>query len=175
MKRYLVLLALLSTLTACVSPDSKVTSYRDNFSGATDMLVDNELPSPTQPREVVWLDAYRILKGAKHVYYLQTRYLATAEVGFVDIEPGQSLTIVADGETLKFYSASGSMNNRELVRGMKFAEEKALFEVTRDQLQKIAKAKKVKVQIKGAKGLIERDFGPKNYDDFRAFVTRFAL
>ena len=121
------------------------------------------------------LDAYRILKGAKHVYYLQTRYLATAEVGFVDIEPGQSLTIVADGETIKFYSASGSMNNRELVRGMKFAEEKALFEVTRDQLQKIAKAKKVKVQIKGAKGLIERDFGPKNYDDFRAFVTRFAL
>lgn len=175
MKRYLLGLALLSTLTACVTPETRVTSYQDSFSGSTDMLVDNELPSPSQPREVVWLDAYRILKGAQRAYYLQVRYLATAEVGFVDIEPGQSLTILADGETIKFYSASGSMNSRELIRGMKFAEEKALYEANREQLQKIAKAKKVKVQIKGAKGLIEREFGPKNYDDFRAFVTRFAL
>jgi len=175
MKRLFILLALLSTLTACVTPATKVSSYRDDFSGATDMLVDNELPSPSRPREVVWLDAYRVMKGAQRIYYLQVRYLATAEVGFVDIEPGQSLTITADGETIKLYSASGSMNSRELVRGKKFAEEKALFEVKQEQLQKIARAKKVKVQIKGVKGLIEREFGPKNYDDFRAFVTRFAL
>lgn len=175
MKRHLVWLVALSMLTGCIRPQSRVTTYHSEVTGTTDMLVDNELPSPPLPREVIWLDAYRLYRGANRVYYFQVRYLATAEVGFIEIEPGQSLTIIADGETIKLSSASGSLNERSLIRGGAYASEKALYEVTREQLITIAKAKKVVVQVKGAKGLVEREFGQRNYDDFRAFVTRFAL
>jgi hypothetical protein len=175
MKRYLAWLAALSVLTGCIRPETRVTSYRSDVGGDVDMLVDNELPSPPQPREVIWLDAYRMYRGTSRVYYFQVRYLATAEVGFIEIEPGQSLTIIADGETIKLSSTSGSLNERNLIRGGAFASEKALYEVSREQLITIAKAKKVVVQVKGSKGLVEREFGQRNYDDFRAFVTRFAL
>ncbi len=175
MTRYFVLLTLLGLLAGCTAPQTRVTSYYDQFGGQTDMLADNELPSPLQPREVIWLNAYRVFKGTQPMYYLEVRYLATAEVGWLEIEPGQSLTLTADGQPFKFVSASGSANTRELVRKKSFAQETALYEITKDQLIKIAKANQIKVQVKGNKGLVERDFGPKNYADFRAFVTRYAL
>jgi hypothetical protein len=173
--RHFVFLAILGALTACTTPQSKVTTHYDEFSGSTDMLADNELPSPAQPREVVWLDAYRLARDGKRVYYFEARYLATAEVGWLEIEPGVSLIVTADGQTFRFVSASGSLNSRDLVRKKTFAAEKALYEVSKEQLFKIAQAKQVKVQIKGVQGLVEREFGPKNLQDFRAFVTRFVM
>ena len=175
MTRYFLGLTLLGLLAGCAAPQNRVTSYHDNLGGQTDMLVDNELPSPPQPREVIWLNAYRVLKGSQRIYYFEVRYLATAEVGWLEIEPGQSLTLTGDGQPFKFVSASGSANTRELARKKAFAQETALFEVTKDQLLKLAKASQIKVQVKGTKGLVERDFGPKNTADFRAFVTRYAL
>jgi len=175
MTRHFVLLALLGLLAGCSAPQTRVTSYYDSSGGQTDMLADNELPSPPQPREVIWLNAYRVFKGSQRIYYFEVRYLATAEVGWLEIEPGQSLTVTGDGQPFKFVSASGSANTRELARKKAFAQETALFEVTKDQLIKLAKANQIKVQVKGNKGLVEREFGPKNYADFRAFVTRYAL
>jgi hypothetical protein len=173
--RHFVFLATLSVLTACNTPQTKVTTYYDEFSGSTDMLADNELPSPAQPREVVWLDAFRLVRDGKRVYYFEARYLATAEVGWLEIEPGVSLIVTADGQTFRFVTASGSLNSRELVRKKSFAAEKALYEVSKEQLFKIAQAKQVKVQIKGTKGLVERDFGPRNLQDFRSFVSRYVM
>jgi len=168
-------LTLLGLLAGCSAPQTRVTSYYDNLGGQTDVLADNELPSPPQPREVIWLNAYRVFKGSQRIYYFDVRYLATAEVGWLEIEPGQSLTITGDGQPFKFVSASGSANTQEMIRKNTFAQETALFEVTKDQLVKLAKANQIKVQVKGNKGLVEREFGPKNYADFRAFVGRYAL
>ena len=99
-------------------------------------------------------------------------YMARHEVGFLEIPPGQMLKITADGQTMQF-DGNGSANLRrpfkkELVR------ENAIFPVTKSHLQRIAAAKEVKVEIKGNKGLVQREFAKDNTDRFRKFVSRYA-
>src|SRR5262249_44499038 len=155
---------------------SDVTTHYDEFTGErTDLLSDNVLETEGPPREVIWLNASRVFKkgGKTAVYYLETSYMAKTETGWLDINPGQSLIITADGETIKFTSASGSLNLRKKIDRGAFVRETAIYEATRDQLQKIGAAKQVKVEIKGNNGLVERQFAPVNFERFRAFVARY--
>jgi hypothetical protein len=167
---------MLALLAGCAT-QNEVTSYYDNFSGRTDLMSGNVLEAPGQPREVIWLNASRIFKGANRaVYYLEATYVATEEVGWLDVGPGQSLTLAVDGQALKFTSASGSLNMRKPFKkeGTRFVRETVIYEATADQLRKIAGAKEVKVQFKGANGLVERAFAAENFERFRTFVSRFA-
>ena len=109
-------------------------------------------------------------------YYIDVTYVAPKDVGYLEVPPGQTLTVVADGETIKL-EGNGSFNRRRAYRQDKqeFVSEKALYDVTKAQLQKLANAKKVKVQIKGNGGIVDRDFVPENFEQLRAFVTRSAL
>ena len=129
-----------------------------------------------QPREVIWLNSFRDSKDGKPVYYLEVQYVAPADVGYLEIPPGETLTLLVDGQPMKLES-SGSLNRRREFSREKteFVREGAIYPVSKLNLQKIAAAQKVKVQIKGNKGLIERDFRPENFERIRAFVTRAAL
>jgi uncharacterized beta-barrel protein YwiB (DUF1934 family) len=108
----------------------------------------------------------------KSSYYLEVTYLATTEVGYLDIPFGQTLTLILDGQPMPIVG-SGSLNMRKTVKD-NLVREVALYEVTRAQLQKIASAKRVQVKIRGNNGLIEREFGPSNYEKFRLFVVTYA-
>lgn len=173
--------AVLVFLAGCATePPPPVTTYYDNTSGMrTDLLSENYLTSSAQPREVVQLNAARVFKDLKNVrseYYLEVNYLAKAEVGYLDIPPGSSLTLVLDGQPQKF-SGLGSLNSRKTMKRQEvdFVSEVALYPISKEHLQKIGLAKNVKVLIQGDKGLIEREFSPENYEKFRNFVTRYAL
>jgi hypothetical protein len=125
---------------------------------------------------VIWLNASRVFKkNGKAVYYLEASYMAKTETGWLEISPGQSLTITADNEKLKFISGSGSLNTRKKVEKGAFVRETAIYEATRDQLQKMGAAKAIKVELKGNNGLVERQFAPANFERFRAFVARYAI
>ena len=173
MRKILIAYAALLLAIGCVTRAPEVGTHYDPMGNRTDIMSDNLLDTPGPPREMVWLNASRIWRGyEKSVYYLEVEYMARNEVGFLDIPPGQMLKITADGQTMQF-SGNGSANLRrpfkkELVR------ENAIFPVTKRDLQKIAAAKQVKVEIKGNKGLIQREFVKDNSDRFRKFVSLYA-
>ncbi len=171
-KNILMACAALCLIAGCTTPRADVTTYTDDTGLRTDLLANNRLDAPGKPREVVFLDASRVFKSRnKAIYYLEVKYTATKEVGYLDIPFGQTLTLILDGTPMPI-TGSGSLNMRR-TKG-DFAEEMALYEVTKAQLQKIASAKKVQVRIKGNNGLIEREFGAKNYERFRLFVITYA-
>lgn len=160
-------------LAGCASPAPDVSTYYDQMTGQRTDLMENELEAPGQAREVVALNAYRIQERGKPQLYLQASYLAMKERGYLEIPPGNTLTIIADGKPFVF-DGSGSMNMRDTYK-RDFVRESALYPVTKAELQKIASSRDVKVQIKGNNGLIERDFKPVNFERFRKFVSYYAL
>ena len=157
----------------CATKPPEVSTYVDPVGNRTDLLSDNLLEAPGAPRELVWLNASRIWKNYNEsAYYLEVNYMAKSEVGYLEIPPGEMLTIIADGKPLKF-DGSGSLNSRKPFR-KELVRENAIFPASRIALQKIANAQQVKVQIKGKNGLIERDFAKENIDRFRKFVLSYA-
>ena len=174
MKRYLFQFVALLFVAGCATTTPEVSTYIDPVMGnRTDLLSDNELKTPGQPRELVWLNASRMFKSDfESQYYLEVSYMARKEVGYLDILPGETLTIVADGKSMKF-DGSGSLNTRKPYK-KELVRENAIFPTTKTALQRIASAKEVKVLIKGKNGLIEREFAQDNFDRFRKFVSSFA-
>ncbi len=173
MKKYFVRFAVLLFVAGCAMQAPEVSTHYDPIGNRTDLMSENLLDTPGPPREMVWLNASRIWKGFdKSSYYLEVEYMARNEVGFLEIPPGEALTIIADGEAMKF-AGDGSMNLRKPYK-KELVRENAIFHVDKKALQKIAAAKQVKVQIKGNKGLIEREFAKENTERFRKFVSTYA-
>jgi hypothetical protein len=173
-KNLLVSVAAACLMAGCARTLPPVGTYTDLSGLRTDLLEGNRLPSPVNPpREIVWLNASRIYKTpSDSVYYLEVEYMAKVEAGLLDIPYGETLTLVLDGKPMKFTGA-GSMNLRkESSEGI--VRERALYQVNREDLQKIASAKKVEVQIKGTKGLVVREFDEENHKRFRLFVITYA-
>jgi hypothetical protein len=153
----------------------EVTTYVDPLTNQrTELLSENELPTPGggQPREILWLNASRMpVNRAKHQTFLEVMYAVNSEAGPLDIYPGRTLTIIADGNELKF-SGLGSMNSRKEKGGILY--ETALYEAQPSDIQTIANASKVTVLVQGKSLLIERDFGPENFERFKQFAARIA-
>ncbi len=174
MKANLMLSGLLALVAGCLSPTPDVTSHYDEVSGLrTDLMGENLLETPGEPRELVWLNASRVFKSYdKANYYLEVNYMAKQEVGYLEIPPGETLTLIVDGESMKF-DGIGSQKMRKPYK-KELVRENAVYPCTNIQIQKIADAKAVKVRIKGNKGLIERDFGQQNFDRVRKFAASYA-
>src|SRR5690606_36493614 len=75
----------------------EVTSYVHPVSGRrTDVIAQNLLDAPGNNRELLWLNAYRDFEDRyQYKYYLEVIYGARPEVGYLEIMPGRSLTIIA--------------------------------------------------------------------------------
>lgn len=133
--------------------------------------MSNELETPGEPRELVWLNATRMPKGAREYrYFLQVQYMSTTDAGWLDIQPGDSLTLLIDGQPVKFES-TGSLNTRkESKEGV--VHEIAIYQVSPGQLRQIAYAKSVQVQIRGQRGTVEREFKPDNFKRFQQFILQ---
>jgi hypothetical protein len=146
----------------------EVTSYRNPGTGQrTDLLSDNLLDAPGDTREMLWLNAYRDFKDQHHFkYYLEAIYGARQETGYLDINPGRSLTITADGHEMNF-TGLGSLK--------KWDEKSAVFESARyeasaDDIYRISRAKQVTVRVVGQNGIVVREFAAENFQRFRKFA-----
>jgi hypothetical protein len=174
MKNIFCALLAAALLAGCASTP-EVTTYIDPLSNQrTDLLSENELPAPAagQPREIIWLNASRMpVNRSKYQVYLEVLYAANAEAGPLDIYPGRTLTIIAYGQELKF-SGLGSMNTRKEKGGILY--ESALYEAQPLDIETIANAKKVTVLVQGKNLLIERNFGPENFDRFKKFAEQIS-
>jgi hypothetical protein len=165
-------LLLAATFFAGCTQAPPVTTYRDPLSNQeTDLLSENELVKPGAVREIIWLNAARIPIKREYKIYLEIQYAANKEAGYLEIYPGRTLTIVADGQELKF-AGLGSLEKREKNN---VAYETARYEAKLADIATIANAKKVTVLLQGKDQLIERDFGPDNFARFRQFYERIRL
>ena len=158
----------------CATPDYQVATHVNPYTGLrTDVMADNMLEVEEPVRELVWLNASRVFKDyMNYDYYLEVHYEATVERGFLEVTPGPSLKITADGEELLFRT-SGSQNSRTTKDDL--VSEDALYPTTRDAIVKIASADQVTVQIQGQNGLIQRTFTPENSSKFQEFFTRYVM
>ena len=135
---------------------------------------ENLLEAPGQTRELVWLNASRVYRNPRDAqYYLEVQYMARADVGYLEIPSGETLTLVLNGRSMKF-SGTGSANTRQPYQ-KELVRETAIYPATRVQLQTIALATNATVEIRGINGLVQRRFSEENVKRFRHFVTRFAL
>ena len=171
---FFALTAVAALLAGCASPAPDVITYHDQTTGLRTDLMENELESGGQLREIVWLNASRVFHDRKNTeLFLEASYMAMKDRGFLEIPPGKTLTIVADGKPIVL-DGTGSTNMRRPYK-KDLVRETALYPVTKAQLQQIAGSKHVKVQIKGNNGLIEREFKAENFERFRKFVSYYAV
>lgn len=179
MKTLLPLLAVAVLLAGCATQAPDVTTHRDQFTDErADVMEDILLPGPTEPpRELLWLNATRYSKEFSSApIFLGISYMARTETGLLDIEPGQTLTIISDGATYKL-SGSGSLNVRDAVvqEGQEFVRESALYQVKPSDLITISQGKQVIVKVRGKNGLVERTLKEEALDRLRRFVTYLAI
>lgn len=162
-----------SFLAGCVTNKPEVGTYIDPFTRArTDLMAENMLDSPEPIREVVWLNASRLVQsGRDHRYYLEVDYIARAESGFLDIPPGETLVILADDQELKF-TGTGSLNSKREQKGE--VHERAIYLAAPEQLRAIAAAETVKVSVLGRNGMVQRTFNQMNHNRFDQFVQRYV-
>lgn len=163
----------IATFSGCSTPQS-VTSYTHPLSGRrTDVLGQNLLDIPHSDREMIWLNAYRDFPS-KHEdpkYYLEVIYGANQEAGYLEIGPGRTLTIVADGQELKFTG----LGAHEKEKDGNAIFESARYEATQADIDKIAGAKDVTVRVTGSNGLVVRKFNAENSDNFRRFADQDSI
>jgi hypothetical protein len=156
-------------ITGC-GTTQEVTSYVNPVSGRkTDVLAENLLEAPGQSRELLWLNAYRDFSDRIHFkYYLEAIYGAREEAGYLDIGPGRTLTITADGHELNFTGLGSLSEWKE--DGAVF--ESAKYEATADDIYRISRARQVTVRVVGRNGIVVRDFAAENFDKFRKFADQ---
>jgi hypothetical protein len=170
--RVLTILAAVFLLAGCgtTTPTGSTYTVRDSMTGPDmDVTLDNLIESAEDRSYQVQLNPIRVREGAWDArYYLEARYAGASDAGYMEIEPGDSLILTVDGETLRFRGA-GSGDNRKMT-GEGHHVENALYRCKADDLRKIAKAKDVKVQLNGNKRRLYREFKEENFQKFRSFV-----
>lgn len=153
------------------TPPADVVSRTDEVTGRQSHLItDNIIEDPSQSDSLLWLNASQLFtyRGAAK-YYLEVRFQARPERGLIEISPGQSLTVTADGAAMRL-TGPGSAKFRKEKYGTLI--ENAVYTVDFTQLEQIANAKDVKVRVAGGKGFVERHFAAKNFDNFREFIQQ---
>jgi hypothetical protein len=172
--RIFFLMAVALSLAGCASgPKSDLYSYRNDLGGpGIDLIVDNELDSGDRPTELIWLNALRTHRKAwDALFYLEVRYEALPQIGYLEIGPGETLVLTVDGQVMKL-RGTGSVNERKATNNTLI--EHALYEAKVDDLRKIAKAKDVRVDIVGSQRTVHREFKPANIEKFKTFVLTYV-
>lgn len=173
MNRFIFFAGVMMVAAGCATKPPATATYYDPVTGRRTDLSENILQGPGTPREVMWFNLFRdYTNPRKATYYVEVKYMAPKDAGYLEIQPGETLTVIADGQPTKF-DGSGSLNRRKTYR-KDFVTETAIYEVSKADLQKLAGAKQIKIQVKGNNGLVEREFTAENFENLKAFVSRAA-
>lgn len=174
MKTWLAsILSLTLLLAACKTPPpTDVYTSRNDLGATMDVIMENEIENPKDPTCLVWLNGSRKREGPwGGKFYLEVAYEGAAQVGYLDIGPGETLTMIIDGESRTF-SGMGSSEFRRKTDAGTF-QEFAIYQVPEDVFKRIGKAREVTMKVQGRNRTIERDFQPANIEKFRTFVLTY--
>ena len=173
-KATLFVLAGALALAGCsTKPPPDSSTYVNPSNGLrTDILSENMLETADKTPEVLWLNGARVFayNGViRHVVELD--YLSTEEHGFLEIPPGQTLTLTIDNEPVKL-SGIGSADSRKKTNDSTVTE-RAIYTVNASLFFRLAHAKKVHVEVRGNKGTVDRWFTAVNFGRINEFVKKF--
>jgi hypothetical protein len=91
----------------------------------------------------------------------------------VNVQPGPSLTIIADRQTMTFSANSKDIyHDSSCEQGPCLYDDRAYYPATAAEIRTIAQASRVMVELTGSKRTVQRDFTETNFDNFRDFVAR---
>lgn len=171
MEKSISLLAIIVILaTSCVMPGvyTPITTI-DKFDGYTINKTQNNILSANMFQDMVCLDIQRFQKNDLVLYNLILKYGPTSDWLFID--SGESLILLVDGTRMGF-TGDGSSQYRNVLSGGSIVE-KSYYEITPDQILKIANAKEVSVKIIGSQYYAERKFLKSTFNNFKKFYEEF--
>jgi len=117
----------------------------------------------------VELNAQRATAAGRSRFTLALRYEWS---GWMFIEPGPSLILMADGERIVLEGEGSGAHRQVGDRGS--VTEWSYYVVTPEQIERIATAESVTVRIIGSRFNLDRDLTDENRQRFREFVHTFA-
>ncbi len=150
--------------------DPRYKVHCDNVSGKTVCVMTGNALRPFSPR-------YPLLslgvisetdKDGRQRYFLRAVFVNERQ--WLNIGPGETLQMAADGESLRF-SGAGSGGARHTGENDKVYEI-ALYETEATAIRKIAVAREVSVNLKGDFPL-QKNFGSFNNLYFRQFIQHY--
>ena len=153
----------------CIStlPIYKIDDITDHIDGRrSTQLVGNRL-APAYTGTDVEFNVEKFTAWNGNVYY--SIVLDVVSLNRLFIEAGESLIVHADGTRIGF-SGDGSANYREECGGGALGET-TFYDVTPEQLKKIANANDVRIKIKGAQYSVKRRFFPENFANLKRFIA----
>lgn len=129
----------------------------------------NLVGGPTAVAGELSLNVEKKGRGESATYDLFVRWTSNFEL---DVRPGQSLFISADGKEIAFTAAEDIYRDSNCDRGPCVYDDRAYYPATAEQIRAVANAKTVLVQVVGSKQTVSREFTETNFEAFRDFVAR---
>lgn len=164
---YIFLTVYLSSLACSSGFNYKVTTHHDQFEDVTIIQMRNNL-----------LAGWNMISDANSVYLNAIKYEKENEVRYsflveyrgsnwLFIGEGETLILLIDGESIAV-NGRGSSHHREIGSGPTISE-RAYYDLPLDLFIKMARAKEIKVKIKGLSYYIERHFSQINLNRWKKF------
>ena len=104
--------------------------------------------------------------GVAYDYFLFTEMMTPPD--FTPVQQGETLVLLVDGVRHPFTTAQSSA---AFVARKGFTS--ALYRVTPEALVALANAKEIRLRVRGANSVIEREMNGSSRQNFRAFVVKF--
>lgn len=160
---------LIALLLAACAPGYSVRTSVDAANAFTSVrLQENVLGGGCPGCAIIELNIHKVTHDDRPLMYydLVVQYRAKE---WLLIEPGESLTLLVDGQPLVFTSDNGSTLYRTVAYGGEVLET-AYYSVDLPQLRRIANATEVQVRLDGSETHADRTFQPANLGNFRRFL-----
>src|ERR1044071_2677175 len=141
-----------------VAPERKVIRMSRNIVGGFRPAIGN-----------MTLNVEKTVEGTAEHSELFARWTGDARV---DVRSGESLIIRADSAEFKFSAPESSIYRDFQCEPRCIYDDRTYYPVTAAQIQSVAKAKHVTVQLIGSKRTVERDFNELNFERFQEFVAK---
>ncbi|MSR06306.1 MAG: hypothetical protein EXR93_04440 [Gemmatimonadetes bacterium] len=141
-----------------VQPERKVVRMSRNIIGGYRPAFGNMV-----------LNVETTIEGPARRYELFARWTGDARV---DVSPGESLVVEADGQEFKFRVPESGIYRDFSCEPRCIYDDRAYYSATAAHVQAIANAKRVVVRLVGSKRTVEREFNELNFERFREFVQK---
>lgn len=141
-----------------VQPERKVVRMSRNIIGGHRPAFGNMV-----------LNVEKTIEGKSQRYDLFARWTGDARV---DVSPGESLVVEADGQEFKFRVLESGIYRDFQCEPRCIYDDRAYYSATAAQVRAIANAKHVTVRLVGSKRTVEREFNALNFERFQEFVAK---
>lgn len=172
MRNSIIFLLAIFFFCSCSTSGYHAGTKQDDFNGYTTNWMDrNSIESTEVP-----MFCFNLIKhyspGKEEIYRIWIKLALMNDWIFID--NGESLILLVDGERIGFYGEGSTKNRSTTTLSDTYVNEDAYYDVPLNQLQKIANAKTVRIQVVGSHGIKEGSLTQNNLFNIRRFLREYA-